>query len=135
MRTHVATSGDLSLPLPTTTACSPLRWLRPRRYPKQQHLPQRPDVVGQPRRHRWRLGLPPLGRAAAVGGLGLRQGQAQAGMGQTEIIVHMIQGELLAYAVLTFAERTDPSSDRRHMLADGQVEALHDRAIQFSERG
>src|SRR4029077_5706022 len=36
----------------------------------------------------------------------------------------MIQGQLLAYAVLTLAECGDPTSHRRHMLTDGQVEAL-----------
>ena len=49
-----------------------------------------PDMVGQPRGHRWRLGLPALGRAAAVGGFRLRERLAQAGMGQTEIIVDMM---------------------------------------------
>ena len=30
-------------------------------------------MVGQPRRYRWHLGLPALGRTAAVGGLRLEQ--------------------------------------------------------------
>src|SRR5499427_6958723 len=33
MRTHVACSGHLPVPFPTTTACSPPDWLWPRRYP------------------------------------------------------------------------------------------------------
>src|SRR4029453_18096933 len=41
----------------------------------------------------------------------------------------MIQGQLLAYAVLTLAERGDPPSHRRHMLTDGQVEALDEGRI------
>src|SRR2546430_13865811 len=47
----------------------------------------------------------------------------------------MIQGELLAYAVLAFAERTDPSSDRGHMLADAQVDALHERRVDLPAAG
>jgi hypothetical protein len=39
-----------------------------------------PHMVGQPRGHRGRLGLPALGRAAAVGGLGPRQEQAYTAM-------------------------------------------------------
>src|SRR6266850_2655482 len=54
VRTHVACLGHLPWPLPTTTAGAQTLWLRPRWSPKQPHLPQRPDVVGQPRRHRWR---------------------------------------------------------------------------------
>jgi len=50
-------------------------------------------------------------------------------MGQAEIIVHVIQGQLLAYAVLTLAERGDASPNGGHMLAKGQVEALHERRI------
>ena len=45
-------------------------------------------------------------------------------MREAKIIIDMIQGELLLQAVLAFAERADPSSNRGHMLADGQVEAV-----------
>ena len=90
IRTHVAASGDLSLPLPTTVACSYPRWLGPWRHPKQQHLAQRPDMVGQRRRHRRRLELPLLGRARPFGQLRLRQGLAQGGMRQAEIVVDVI---------------------------------------------
>jgi hypothetical protein len=41
--------------------------LRPRRHSEQQHFFQRPDVIGQAGRHRWRPRPPPLGRARAVG--------------------------------------------------------------------
>src|SRR3989442_11476758 len=47
----------------------------------------------------------------------------------------MIQDELLAYAVLALAERADLSSDRRHMLADGQVDALHERRVNLPAAG
>ncbi|HSX81325.1 MAG TPA: hypothetical protein VLQ80_22505, partial [Candidatus Saccharimonadia bacterium] len=50
---------------------------------------------------------PPLrGRAAAVGGLGLRQGPAQAGMGQTEIIGAMEDSQLLAQPVFALAQES-----------------------------
>jgi hypothetical protein len=65
-----------SLTLPTTTACSYPHWLWPGWHTKQQHFAQRPDMVGQPRRHSGRRGPPLLRGAAAVGALGLRQGQA-----------------------------------------------------------
>ena len=73
VRTHVAPQAPLPLPFPTTTACSHPRWLRPRRHAEQQHLTQRPDVIRQSRGHRRRPWLPALGRARAVGRLGLGQ--------------------------------------------------------------
>ena len=39
-------------------------------------------------------------------------------MGQTEIIVDMMQGQLLPQALLALAERADSPSNRGHMLAD-----------------
>src|SRR5262245_38768232 len=56
-------------------------------------------------------------------------------MGQAEIIIDMIQCQLLPYAVLAFAERVDAPSHRRHMLADGQVEALHKRRLDLPAAG
>src|SRR2546425_283347 len=51
LRTHVAGSGPLPLLLPTTPVDSYPRQLRPGWHTKQQHFAQRPDMVGQPRRH------------------------------------------------------------------------------------
>ncbi len=76
VRTHVAGSGPLLWRLPTHPACSHPCWLRPRRHAEEQHLAQGPHMVGQPRGPGWCLGLPPLGRAIAMGGFGLRQRQA-----------------------------------------------------------
>ena len=56
-------------------ACSHPCWLRPRRHAEEQHLAQGPHMVGQPRGHGWCLGLPPLGRAGAVGRFGVWQWQ------------------------------------------------------------
>ncbi len=81
-------------------------------------------MVGQARRHGWRPGPPLPGRTAAVGGLGLGQRQAYARMGQTEVIIDMIEGQLLPQAGLALAQRADPSPDRGHMLTDGEVEAV-----------
>jgi hypothetical protein len=53
-----------------------LRWLWPRWHAEEQHLAQRPDVIRQSRRHRWRARPPLLGRTRAVGGLRLGQGLA-----------------------------------------------------------
>ena len=47
--------------------------LRPRRDPKEQHVTQAPDMIGQPSGHRRCAGPPPLGRAGAVGELGVLQ--------------------------------------------------------------
>src|SRR5262249_60287533 len=109
---------------------APLRRLSPRPHAKHQPLPEGPLPIRQPSRHRWRPWLPLLGGATPVGRQGLRQRLAYTGMGQTEIIVHQIQGQLLAYTVLTLAERGDPTSHRRHMLTDGQVEALHQGRVE-----
>ncbi len=43
------------------SACSHPCWLRPGRHTEEQHLAQRPDVIGQPRGHGRRLGLPAFG--------------------------------------------------------------------------
>src|SRR6516164_8211743 len=41
----------------------------------------------------------------------------------------MIQCELLVYALLTFAEGHDASTDGGHMLADGEVDALDEGGV------
>src|SRR6516162_10452746 len=51
--------------------------LGPWRNPIEQHLSERPDVIGQSGRHRWRTGPPHLGGAMAIGGNGLSQRLAQ----------------------------------------------------------
>src|SRR5262249_25590959 len=89
VRTHVAGSGSLSLPLPTTGACQSPRGRGHGGPAKREPLRGGPDVLSQPRRHRGRTGPPRLGRADALGGFRLRERLAQAGMGQTEIIVDL----------------------------------------------
>src|SRR5262249_36045983 len=42
-------------------ACLPPHWLGPRRHAAQEHLPEGPDMVGEPRRHGRRTKLPLLG--------------------------------------------------------------------------
>jgi hypothetical protein len=53
-----------------TMAYSHPRGLWPRRHPKEQDFAQRPDMVSQPRGHRWRTRPPSLGRARAMRRLG-----------------------------------------------------------------
>src|SRR6266851_8358947 len=50
-------------------------------------------------------------------------------MRQAEIVVDVIQGQLLAQAVLAFAEGGDASTDGGHMLADGEVHALNEAVL------
>src|SRR4029453_7252952 len=116
VRTHVVCSGHLTVPLPTTVAGSYPRLLGPWRHAEQQHLTQCPDMVGQPRCHRWRARPPHLGRAGPVSELGPWQGLAYAGVGQAEIVVAVEHGQLLQQSVFTLAQRTDPAPDCGDML-------------------
>ena len=50
-------------------------------------------------------------------------------MREAKIVVDMLQGELLPHAVLTLAERADPSPDRGDMLAEAQVDALNEGGV------
>src|SRR5262249_50717148 len=50
-------------------------------------------------------------------------------MREAKIVVDMIEGQLLVDAVLTLAQRGDPPSHRRHMLADAQVDALDEGGL------
>src|SRR5262245_48906650 len=56
-------------------------------------------------------------------------------MGQTEIVVHLIQYKLLQQPLLALTQRADPSSDRGHMLADAQVHALNERGVDLPAAG
>ena len=56
-------------------------------------------------------------------------------MRQAEIVVDVIQGQLLAQAVLAFAEGGNASTDGGHMLADGEVHALNEGGIDLPATG
>src|SRR6266852_8359959 len=56
-------------------------------------------------------------------------------MGQAEIIIDMVQCQLLAYAVLTFAEGDDASPHSGDMLADAQVDALDEGGVDLPAAG
>ena len=45
-------------------------------------------------------------------------------MGQAEIIIDMVQRQLLAYTVLTLAQRIDSTAYRGHALTDVPVESV-----------
>ena len=50
-------------------------------------------------------------------------------MGQTEIVVHMIQHQLLPQARFTLAQRAGTSSNGRDMLTQAAVDALYQRGV------
>jgi hypothetical protein len=56
-------------------------------------------------------------------------------MGQTEIIVDMIQRQLLPQAILALAQRIDPPPNRGDMLAEAEVEAFHEGRIDLPAAG
>src|SRR5712691_4256366 len=70
-----------------------------------------------------------------MGGLGHRQRLAQARMGQYEIVVDVEQRQLLLQAVLALAQRVDPAANRRHALANVQVEPLYKGCIDLPATG
>ena len=56
-------------------------------------------------------------------------------MGQAKIIIDMVQCQLLAQAVLVFAQRGDAPSNSGHMLADAQVHALNEGRVDLPTAG
>ena len=56
-------------------------------------------------------------------------------MGQAKIIIDMVQCQLLAQAVLVFAQRGDAPSKSGHMLADAQVHALNEGRVDLPTAG
>ena len=56
-------------------------------------------------------------------------------MGQTEIIVDMIQRQLPPQALLALAQRIDPPPNRGDMLAQAEVEAFHKRRLDLPAAG
>ena len=47
----------------------------------------------------------------------------------------VIQGQLLPQPVFALAQRADPAPDRGHMLADGEVDPLHEGGVDVPARG
>jgi hypothetical protein len=90
--------------------------LGPRRHSEQQHFFQRPDVIGQASRHRWRTRPPHLGRALAVGRNWLRSWLTQARMGQDEIVIHLEEHQLLTQSVFALTRGRAASPHRRDPL-------------------
>ncbi len=70
-----------------------------------------------------------------MGGLGNRQRLVQAGMRQNEVVVDVEQRQLMLQPILTLAQRVDTASDRRHALADIQVEPFHKRGVDLPATG
>ena len=109
--------------------------LWPRWHAIEEHLFERPHVLRQSRRYRWRTGPPLLRGARAVGEFRLWEGLVYAGMRQAEIVVDMVQHELLSHAVLPLAEGGHPSPHCGDMLADTQVDALDEGRVDLSAAG
>jgi len=53
-------------------------------------------MIGQPGCHRRHAGASLRGRARAVGGQGLGEGLAYAGMGQTKVVIRLEERQLVA---------------------------------------
>jgi hypothetical protein len=77
--------------------------LRPRGHSITQDLSQTPDAIGQARGHGRRPRLPPLDRGRLGNYLELRQGQAQTGVRQYEVVVGLEEGQLLSQPRFVFA--------------------------------
>jgi hypothetical protein len=60
-----------------------------------------------------------------MGQFGLLQGLAHAGLRQAKLLRAMIPRQLLASAVFALTQGHDAPPDRRHMLADGAVDAVN----------
>ena len=56
-------------------------------------------------------------------------------MGQTKVVIDVIQRQLLAQARFVFAQRADPSPHRGHMLADGEVQPLDEGGVDLAAQG
>ena len=97
--------------------------LRPWGHSVHQYLSHAPHPIGQSDRHRWRSRLPLL---ATIGPL---YREAQAGVRQAKIVVGLEQGQLVIQSRFVFAQRVDPSPDRRHMLAKVETQPLHKARI------
>ena len=50
-------------------------------------------------------------------------------MGQAEVVVQVVQGQLLAYPHHTFAQGRHPPANGGHMLANSEVDALEEGRI------
>src|SRR6266853_1661938 len=64
-----------------------------------------------------------------MGGYRLRQRLTDAGVRQAAIRGHVIQGHLLPPPVFALAQRADPASDRGDMLAEAEVDPLHEGGV------
>src|SRR3954465_1003023 len=50
-------------------------------------------------------------------------------MGQAHIVIYLKHPQLLSQAVLALAQRADPAPDRGDMLADAEVDPLHEGGV------
>jgi len=86
-------------------------------------------MVRQSCRHRGCTRPPLLGRAIPLGRHRLSQGLPQTSVRQHEIVVNMGQCQLVPQARLTLAQRAGTPSNRRDVLTQTEVEALHQGGV------
>jgi len=119
VETQWPSAGLTILDLATSFPC--LRQ-RPRGHPIHQHLSQAPHPSCQASGHGGCPLLPSCDGPCPFGHL--EQGNAQARVGQHEVVVCLKESQLMTQPSFVFAQRGDPTPDRRHMLAKIQIEAL-----------
>src|SRR5216683_2611725 len=56
-------------------------------------------------------------------------------MREAKIVVDMIEGELLTQPLLALTQRADPAPHGGHMLADREIDALHEGGIDLPATG
>src|SRR5678815_1343806 len=116
-------------------ACSYPSWLRPRRHAKEQHSTYAPDMVRQSRHHGRCLGLPAFRRPCPVRWLRQHQGYPQAGMREAKVVVRLVESQLLPQPILALAQRADPAPDCGDMLANAEVDPLHEGGVDMPAMG
>ena len=113
-----------------------------------EHLSQTPDPVRRPRRHRWRPRLPALVGTCPGHRLQLWQGQAQAGVGQHEVVVYLEERQLLTQSRFMFrilrslsqplqaweSKRASPETELALELVDAEVPIVP-LPLQHTKRG
>jgi hypothetical protein len=132
---HIAWAGPLPVRLPTPTVASPSRRLRQGRHTQQHPCAPRPARGRQARRHGRCRGPPLFGGARPLGRQRLGPRHAYAGVRQTAIGGHGVQGPLLASTRFAFAQGRPPPASHRAMLTDGQGQALDARGVELPATG
>ena len=92
-------------------------------------------MIGESRCHCRCAGLPPFGRARPVGRHRLDQWLTQTRVGQDKIMIDLEQDERLRQPRFTLARAGATSPNRRHSLAQAQIESFDDRRVDLPTAG